>query len=110
MRAGPRASSDFLQVSEEVTQIMKRPVLAIAALSLLAGTAALAADVVSGLKPGANVGAFQVVDVSGPNKGKQLCYRCNYGGSPVVAAFVKGDAKDAAALVVGLDKLAHKFQ
>jgi hypothetical protein len=32
------------------------------------------AQMVSGLQSGANVPAFQVVDVSGPNKGKQLCY------------------------------------
>jgi len=33
------------------------------------------AAVESGLKQGEACGAFQVVDVSGPNKGKQLCYR-----------------------------------
>jgi hypothetical protein len=33
------------------------------------------AAVESGLKPGTPAPAFDVVDVSGPNKGKQLCYR-----------------------------------
>jgi hypothetical protein len=46
--------------------------LAIAAASLMA-VSAFAAD--SGLKPGTSTTPFQVVDVSGPNKGKQLCYR-----------------------------------
>ncbi len=43
----------------------------------LAATAALAQQTApeSGLKAGVAPAAFQVVDVSGPNKGKQLCYR-----------------------------------
>jgi hypothetical protein len=48
--------------------------LAVAALGL-AATAAFAAGPESGLKAGETPEAFQVVDVSGPNKGKQLCYR-----------------------------------
>jgi hypothetical protein len=51
--------------------------LTIAAVGLLASAAFAALE--SGLKPGATPGAFQVVDVSGPNKGQQLCYRCSYG-------------------------------
>lgn len=39
------------------------------------GVTALAADVTSGLKPGDKASFFEVVDVTGPNKGKQLCYR-----------------------------------
>lgn len=46
-------------------------VLAIGALS----AATFAADVTSGLKAGDKATFFEVVDVSGPNKGKQLCYR-----------------------------------
>ena len=45
--------------------------LAIAAAGLLA-VSAFAAE--SSLKVGENVPAFQVVDLSGQNKGKQLCY------------------------------------
>ncbi len=29
----------------------------------------------SGLQPGDSAGAFNVLDCSGPNKGKKLCYR-----------------------------------
>lgn len=29
----------------------------------------------SGLQPGAKAGAFNVLDCTGPNKGKKLCYR-----------------------------------
>ena len=77
--------------------MMKRTGLALAA-GLLA-VSAMAANVSSGLKPGAQLPAFDVVDVSGPSKGKQLCYRCQFGGSPVLAAFIKGNPADAAALV-----------
>jgi hypothetical protein len=48
--------------------------IAAAALSLLAGAFAFAAPE-SGLSVGERTEAFQVVDVTGPNKGKQLCYR-----------------------------------
>jgi hypothetical protein len=50
--------------------------LAIAALAVLAGSA-FAADakkLESGRKPGEGMSVFDVVDVSGPNKGRQLCY------------------------------------
>ena len=47
--------------------------LAVAAVGMLAVSAFAAAE--SGLKPGTPTTPFQVVDVNGPNKGKQLCYR-----------------------------------
>jgi hypothetical protein len=43
-------------------------------------------DVKSGLKNGDFVDAFNVLDVTGPSKGESLCYRCKYGGRPVVKA------------------------
>ncbi len=52
---------------------MKKFGLALAAIGV-ATTAAVGADIESGLKPGERVSAFQVVDVSGPFKGQQLCY------------------------------------
>jgi len=45
--------------------------IAVAAAGLLAGAAWAAVE--SGLKPGERTSAFQVVDVTGPDKGKQLC-------------------------------------
>ena len=76
---------------------------------VLAGVTTLAvsafAAVQSGLKTGEIAGAFQVVDVTGPNKGKELCYRCQYGVSPVIATFVNGDATKAAKLVADLQKI-----
>lgn len=83
----------------------KMSLLAVAAVSVLAVNAMAAKPVASGLKPGESVGAFDVVDVSGPSKGKQLCYRCQYGNSPVVAAFINGDPMASAGLVSGLQKV-----
>jgi hypothetical protein len=77
----------------------------IVAASMLTVTAFAAVQ--SGLKPGVTPGAFDVVDVSGPNKGKQLCYRCSYGASPVLAAFVNGDPSKASGLVSHIQKLAE---
>ena len=38
-------------------------------------TFAIAGDVESGLQEGDAAGAFNVKDITGPNKGKSLCYR-----------------------------------
>jgi hypothetical protein len=84
--------------------MLKRSLLSLAAVGMLT-VGAFAASFSSGLKPGASVAPFDVVDVSGPNKGKQLCYRCQYGASPVVAAFIKADAPEAASLAAGIQKL-----
>ena len=76
--------------------------MSLLAVSVMA-VSAFAAE--SGLKPGTTPGAFQVVDVTGPNKGKQLCYRCQYGLAPVMAAFVNGDATKSADLIAKLQKI-----
>ncbi len=36
---------------------------------------AVADEIKSGLQPGEPAGAFNVLDVTGPNQGKSLCYR-----------------------------------
>ncbi len=77
--------------------------LFIAAASTLAVTAYAAVE--SGLKPGTTPQAFQVVDVTGPSKGKQLCYRCQYGMAPVLAVFVNGDVTKSAGLVSDVQKI-----
>lgn len=53
---------------------MKKLALSIAALGILSIGAFAAEKIQSGPQPGQRMGAFDVVDVSGPNKGKQLCY------------------------------------
>ena len=58
-----------------------------------------------GLKPGDYVDVFYVQDITGPAKGDTLCYRCKYGGRPVVSIFTR-DVKDEVLieLLKGLDK------
>lgn len=85
--------------------MFRRTVISMLAVGVLAASAFAADAVKSGLKPGSSLGAFDVVDVSGPNKGKQLCYRCQYGGAPVVAAFIKGDAPEGPSLAAAIQKL-----
>ena len=51
--------------------------VAVPTAALLVATAGLlvAAELESGLQPGDSAGAYNVLDVTGPNKGKSLCYR-----------------------------------
>ncbi len=87
------------------------PLKKIAMLGLAVAALAVSATALSsGLKPGEQVPAFDVVDVNGPNKGKQLCYRCSYGNAPVAAAFIKSGSSEAATLVAGLQKLVNEHK
>lgn len=69
---------------------------------------AQAAELQSGLKPGEKVGAYNVKDITGPNAGKSLCYRCNYGARPVVNVFARDVNDNLAKLVVEVDKLVEQ--
>jgi hypothetical protein len=49
---------------------------ALVASIVLVGASSRAGDAVpSGLKPGELINPFDVEDITGPNKGKTLCYR-----------------------------------
>ena len=78
------------------------PLLAVAVVS--SANAAEKASVKSGLKDGAFVGAFNVKDVTGPSKGKSLCYRCKFGGRPVVSIFTRSIDDKVASLIKNIDK------
>jgi hypothetical protein len=54
--------------------ILRRSGGALAVLAGLAGLGAAAASLKSGLEPGESTSPFQVRDITGPNKGKSLCY------------------------------------
>jgi hypothetical protein len=73
---------------------------------LLAVGAAYAADEVkSGLAVGEGpVPAFQVRDITGPSKGKTLCYRCQYGARPVVTVFTRELNDNVKGLVAKIDE------
>ena len=64
--------------------------VAAACLMALAGVAFAADTLESGLPVGEGpVPPFNVRDITGPNKGKTLCYRCQYGDRPVVTVFTR---------------------
>jgi len=67
-----------------------------------------AAEIQSGLEKGDKVAAFDVKDVTGPNKGDELCYRCRYGNQPVVSVFTKEMTPEVGALTKELDKVIAK--
>jgi len=77
----------------------------VAAACLLAVTGmALAADKLeSGLPVGETVPAFNVRDITGPNEGKKLCYRCQYGARPVVTVFTRELTDNVKELVKKID-------
>ena len=82
-----------------------RNVVACAAILLTIGfsASANAAELQSGLQPGARPGAFYVQDVSGPSAGKSLCYRCKYGARPVVTIFTRKMTPEVTQLVKQID-------
>lgn len=74
----------------------------VSVLGVLAVTGlALAAE--KSLSIGDPVPAFNVRDITGPNKGKTLCYRCKYGDRPVVTVFTRDVNDNVVALVKKVD-------
>jgi hypothetical protein len=59
---------------------------------------------VSGMDVGTVPLPFEVDDVTGPNKGKTLCYRCLYGGRPVVGVFVRDLDESTKTLIKKIDQ------
>ncbi len=82
--------------------IAKRFIAPAFALLAVAGLA-IAGEVKSGLEAGESPAAFNVKDITGPNKGKSLCYRCQYGAKPVAAIFTREINAEVAALVKEID-------
>lgn len=70
---------------------------------LLVSGIVVAGDVTSGLPVGEKVPAFNVRDITGPEQGKTLCYRCKYGARPVVTVFTKVMNDEVASLVKQID-------
>ncbi|MEK6258404.1 MAG: hypothetical protein AABP62_07260 [Planctomycetota bacterium] len=89
---------------------MKKSLFAFAALVVASvGFAVAAEKIESGLAKGTGVPAFNVKDVTGPNKdGDELCYRCRYGAQPVVTIFAKEMTDEVAALTKALDGVVAK--
>jgi hypothetical protein len=66
-------------------------------------------EVKSGLRPGDAPPAFLVQDATGPAAGTgKLCYRCRYGGNPVVAVFTHKLDASLTSLVKQVDAQVEK--
>jgi hypothetical protein len=89
--------------------VMKRSLLALIAFFLTA-TAVAAQDVGSVLRPGEGVPEFEFVDLTGPNRGKQLSQVERFGAAPVVMAVVNESPYFARDLVAGMQKLAETYK
>jgi hypothetical protein len=74
----------------------------------MAGAVAMAEELKSGLQTGESPGAYNVKDITGPNEGKSLCYRCAYGARPVVNIFAREINDDLAGLIKQVDDVVEK--
>lgn len=59
----------------------------------------------SGLQPGDTAGAFNVQDVTGPRRGKSLCYACAFGKHAVVNIQARAMSPSLIELIQKLDAL-----
>ena len=75
------------------------------ALALVATASfVVAAELKSGLEAGESPSPFNVKDITGPNKGTSLCYRCQYGAKPVAAVFTREINKEVVSLIKEIDQ------
>lgn len=65
--------------------------------------AGLAVAAEKSLSVGDKVPAFLVRDVTGPEKGKTLCYRCKFGDRPTVTVFTRDVNENIVSLVKKID-------
>ena len=63
---------------------------------------------VSGLAVGELTPSFPVLAVSGPHKGKEVCYVCEFIRSPKIFAFFRQTGDEMASVVKKLDELARR--
>lgn len=89
---------------------MKKMIALAAAALVSVSYFAQAADKAECLEVGSKVGAFYVTDVTGPEAGKKLCYRCKYGNRPVVTIFSRNIDDQVTSLVKEVDGVVGKNQ
>ena len=68
------------------------------------------AKTVSGLAVGELTPSFPVLAVSGPHKGKEVCYVCEFIGAPTIFAFFRQPGDEMASVVKKLNELARQNQ
>ncbi len=94
---------------------MKRVLGLFAAVALLFSGFAVAEEIKSGLKEGADIGPFNVTKCAGAEEdgvevGKNLCYRCKNGARPQVMVFTRSGDEKVIALVKKLDEQLKKHE
>jgi hypothetical protein len=72
------------------------------------GCLAAQSKAVSGRAVGEMTPSFPVLNVTGPHKGKLVCYVCESKGAPVVFAFFRQTGDETASLARKLNELAQK--
>ena len=85
--------------------------IVVPAFAMLCAGAAFAGEAIkSGLGVGEAPSPFNVKDITGPNKGTSLCYRCAYGAKPVACVFTREITPEVSALISDIDAsvAAHK--
>ena len=83
---------------------MKRMFGLTAAVLCVAFSSVQAEDIKCGLSKGDEAAPFHVVDVTGPSKGTETCYRCMYDNDPVACIFTTKLSDKLAAACKSLDK------
>src|SRR5262245_59516802 len=86
-----------------MTSMKRYSGVAAACLLVATGVAFAADELKSGLPVGEEVPPFNVRDITGPSKGKTLCYRCQYGARPVVTVFTRELTDNVKDLVKKID-------
>ena len=71
------------------------------------GCLAAPSKAVSGRAVGEMTPSFPVLNVTGPHKGKLVCYVCESKGAPVVFAFFRQTGDETASLIKELNELAQ---
>src|SRR5438093_5003078 len=92
--------------------MMRRPlVVLIGVVSLITfGVPCVAGQskTVSGLAVGEMTPSFPVLAVTGPHKGKEVCYVCEFIGAPTIFAFFRQTGNEMASVVKELNELARR--
>lgn len=102
-----RVVPEFQGARKKMRRMERRwlaPAIALAGVLCAAGQA----QVVSGRSVGEITPSFAVLDVTGPYRGKPICYVCEYKGAPTVIAFFRDTGDETANLLVMLNELAQR--
>ena len=83
-------------------------IVVLSSIALCAPCLAGQPKTVSGLAVGELTPSFPILAVSGPHKGKEVCYVCEFIRSPKIFAFFRQTGDEMASVVRKLDELARR--